>query len=331
MMNDVPVFSVIIPCYNSVGLLERGLDSLLNQSFRNFEVIFVDDCSTDDTYNYLLRCKIEFALNIQVLKNEKNCGPGESRNFGIREAKGEYITFLDSDDWYEEDYLQSMYEKIQETGAELVLCDFYRCFVNGQKQWMKCTQRFSAATRQAEFVALCFDSLCALTVKKSLLQKIAIPSIYNSEDAAFVPVLVSMAKKITFMNKPFYNYLYRPFSLSTKIDLNIVSSFQKAASFLKENINDQFQIECEFRCIQMKMYAIVFKALEGGMEMKQLGKLIDEYEIQNKFWYKNKYIRFLPFRKRMFLRGVRFRFFNLLKWYVRIQDYLLSKNIYYKH
>lgn len=325
-MNDVPVFSVIIPCYNSIELLERGIHSLLNQSFRDFEVIFIDDCSTDGTYDYLINCKLESSLDIQILKNEKNSGPGESRNLGIRMAKGEYIAFMDSDDWYEEDYLQAVYEKIQETKAEIVLCDFYRCFANGQRQWMKCTHQFSNITQHAEFVALCMGSLCVLTVKKDLFQEITIPIIYNAEDTAIVPVLVSKAKYVTFINRPFYNYLYRPVSLSTKIDLNIVSSFQKAASFLRENINDQFQVECEFRCIQMIIYAVVFKALEGGMEMKQLRKLIDEYEILNKFWYKNKYIKFLPLRKRMFLKGVRFRFFNLLKWYVGIQRYLLNKS-----
>ena len=324
-MNEIPVFSVIIPCYNSVGLLERGINSLLKQSFRNFEVVFVDDCSTDGTYDYLLNCKSESDLNVRVLRNEKNCGPGESRNMGIREAMGEYIAFMDSDDWYEGDYLQSVYEKIQETGAELILCDFYRCFTNGQKQWLKCTGQFSAVTRQSEFVALCFDSLCALTVKKDLFQGIRIPVIYNAEDAAIVPVLVSKAKKVAFIAKPFYNYLYRSASLSTKIDLNIVLSLRQAAYFLNENINKQFQTECEFRCSQIFMYAIVFKALQGGMELCQLEKLIDEYEIQNKFWYKNKYIKFLPLRKRMFLKGVRFRLFWLLKGYVRIQSYLLNK------
>lgn len=324
-MNDILTFSVIIPCYNSVELLERGINSLLKQAFRNFEVVFVDDCSTDGTYDYLLNCKSESALNIQVLRNEKNCGPGESRNLGIREAKGEYIAFMDSDDWYEEDFLQQMYERIQETEAELVLCDFYRCFVNGQKQWMKCTRQFSGATRQVEFVALCFDSLCALIAKKSLFQKIMIPAIYNAEDAAIVPVLVSRAKKVAFVGKPFYNYLYRSASLSTKNDLNIVSALKEAACFLRENINSQFQSECEFRCIQIVMYAIVFKALQGKMKQRLLRKIIDEYEIQNKLWYKNKYIRFLPLRKRVFLKCVRFRLFLLLKWYVDIQDYWLNK------
>lgn len=325
-MNDFPLFSVIIPCYNSIGLLEHGINSLEQQSFRNFEIVFIDDCSTDGTYDYLLNYKSGSALNIQLLKNEKNGGPGEARNLGIRMAKGEYIAFMDSDDWYEENYLQCMYDKIMQTGAELILCDFYRCFSNGQRQWLKCTQQFSDSTSHAEFIALCFDSLCALTVKKSLFEELRIPIIYHAEDAAVVPVLVSRAKKVSFVGKPFYNYLYRSASLSTKIDLNIISSLQQATNFLKENISNRFQLECEFRCLLIVLYAIVFKAIQGGMELKQLGALIDEYEIQNKFWDKNKYIKFLPMRKKIFLKGVSFRMFSLLKWYVKIQGYLLNKN-----
>lgn len=325
-MNDNPIFSVIVPCYNSIGLLERGINSLERQSFQNFEIVFVDDCSTDSTYDYLLNYKSESVLNIQVLKNKKNSGPGEARNFGIREAKGQYIAFMDSDDWYEDDYLQHMFDKIQQTGAELVLCDFYRCFSNGQKQWLKCTQQFSNTTSQAEFVALCFDSLCALTVKKSLFEELKIPIIYNAEDAAVVPVLVSRAKRVFFVAKPFYNYLYRSTSLSTKVDLDIVSSLQQAVCFLKENIDMRFQLECEFRCSQIAMYAIIFKAIQGGMEVKQLKELIADFESKNRYWYRNKYIRLLPFRKRIFLKCVRLRLFLLLKWYVRIQGYLLNKS-----
>ena len=325
-MNDTPVFSIVIPCYNSIGLLEHGINSLERQSFQNFEIVFIDDCSTDGTYDYLLNYKSESTLNIQVLKNKKNSGPGESRNLGIRKAKGEYIAFMDSDDWYEDDYLQYMYDKILQTGAELVLCDFYRCFSNGQRQWLKCTQQFSDTTQHAEFIALCFDSLCALTVKKSLFEGLKIPIIYNAEDAAVVPVLVSKAERVTYVVKPFYNYLYRSASLSTKVDLNIISSLQQAICFLRENIDNRFQLECEFRCSLIAMYAIVFKAIQGRMGVKKLKKLIDDFEIQNKHWYRNKYIRFLPLRKRFFLKCVYFRLFLLLKWYVRIQGYLLNKN-----
>ena len=104
-------FSVIIPCYNSWQFMERGLRSLEEQSFSDFEVIFVDDCSTDDTYSRLITYQQSSTMNISVFRNEKNSGPGEARNNGIKRAQGEYLAFLDSDDWYEKDFLQKMYKQ----------------------------------------------------------------------------------------------------------------------------------------------------------------------------------------------------------------------------
>lgn len=108
-----PIFSIVIPCYNSWRYMERGLHFLEKQTFIDFEVIFVDDCSTDDTYCQLEKYQQQSILSIRIIRNIKNSGPGESRNYGIKMAKGDYIAFLDSDDWYEVDFLEKMYGQLQ--------------------------------------------------------------------------------------------------------------------------------------------------------------------------------------------------------------------------
>lgn len=103
-----PFFSVIIAVYNREELIKRALNSLFNQSFKNWEAIIVDDCSTDNTINTVKPfLKDE---RFKLLKMDKNSGVAKARNRGIRSATGEYITFLDSDDEYKENHLSSRYD-----------------------------------------------------------------------------------------------------------------------------------------------------------------------------------------------------------------------------
>ena len=158
--------------------MERGLRSLEEQSFSDFEVIFVDDCSTDDTYSRLITYQQSSTMNISVFRNEKNSGPGEARNNGIKRAQGEYLAFLDSDDWYEKDFLQKMYKQFKVADADMVFCDFYRDFgVNENRQWIKITETYPAIKEHREFIALCFDSLCVSVVRRRLFDVVSFPAI----------------------------------------------------------------------------------------------------------------------------------------------------------
>lgn len=123
-----PFFSLIIPCYNVIQFINQGLETLVNQTFKDFEIIFIDDCSTDDTYNFIANYKDKSSLDITLIKNERNCGPGQSRNNGINIANGQYITFMDSDDWLEHTFFEEMYNCIIKNNAEMVQCDFYRYY-----------------------------------------------------------------------------------------------------------------------------------------------------------------------------------------------------------
>lgn len=99
-------FSVVIPCYNSEATILRCLNSVNNQIYRNYELIIVDDASTDTTRDIIknfLNCTSE--LNNKLIVNDKNSGPGYSRNKGVINSKGKYIAFLDADDFWLENHL----------------------------------------------------------------------------------------------------------------------------------------------------------------------------------------------------------------------------------
>lgn len=93
--------SVIIPCYNAAAYIDRCFKALENQTYKDFDVIVVDDCSTDNSIEIIEKYRATSKLTITIMKNDINSGPAASRNKGIRKSTAEYITFCDSDDWYE--------------------------------------------------------------------------------------------------------------------------------------------------------------------------------------------------------------------------------------
>lgn len=128
--------SIIIPIYNQEKYLDQTLSSLINQTIgiENIEVIMVNDCSTDGTAKIIKKyaTKYENFINIRLTEN---CGlPGRPRNIGIDRATGEYIMFMDHDDYYEEDAFETLYNKITKENVDITFCNFKNVFENGTTQ-----------------------------------------------------------------------------------------------------------------------------------------------------------------------------------------------------
>lgn len=106
------MFSVVIPIYNRGHSILNAINSVLGQTFQDFELIIVDDCSTDNSIQIISNIKDK---RIKIFKLNQNSGAAAARNFGINQASGEYISFLDSDDYYEVDFLQKTFEMLKDT------------------------------------------------------------------------------------------------------------------------------------------------------------------------------------------------------------------------
>ena len=119
-----PLVSIIVPVYNRGETVARCLDSILEQTWRQIEVILINDGSTDDTWSVLERYG-EQDERI-VLINKPNSGVSDSRNFGMESAHGEYIQFVDSDDWIPENATEEYVQAIEDSGSDLVIADYYR-------------------------------------------------------------------------------------------------------------------------------------------------------------------------------------------------------------
>jgi len=162
------VFSVIIPTYNRSFDLKRALTSLIYQSYKSFEVLICDDGSTDNTPEVVAAFSND--LNIEYIKIANSGRPAIPRNLGITQAKGKYIAFLDSDDWWHENKLQLAFECL-ENGADLVYSDFYKAKSLTEKEMVRVRDLKTNITTDLlkNGNAICNSTV---VVRKSILDKV---------------------------------------------------------------------------------------------------------------------------------------------------------------
>lgn len=124
--------SIIVPVYNAEKYIERCLDSLINQTYSNIEIILVNDGSTDDSKEIMEKIQIQDSRIILI--NKENEGVSESRNIAINKSTGKYIMFVDVDDWIEKNMVQEMVSLIKEQDVDVVRCNFFRNYKNNEQE-----------------------------------------------------------------------------------------------------------------------------------------------------------------------------------------------------
>lgn len=316
-------FSVIIPCYNSKFFIDKAIQSLDNQTYNQFEAIFVDDGSTDGTYEYLSDLSSHFAFQSTIIQNPHNSGPGISKGRGVSLARGKYITFMDSDDWFESDYFESLSHVINGTDADVVLFNAFRAFDNGNKSVIDNARTFSHCRTVEDYIAVVKGCLPYICSRKSLWDDLELPPIYNAEDIAVIPILISRAKKIDVLNKELYNYLYRPQSLSNRVNLSIYKSFIVSFEYTELQIDPQYSDAIEFHGVKTILYGAVLNALRAKENIYNIKVFVDNFEKKYPNWFNNKYIISLPLTKRVFLWFCNKHFYFLLKPYVYLHYFVL--------
>ena len=129
---SIPEISIIIPMYNVEKYLPQCLDSILAQTFQDYELIVIDDCSTDNSVKIVENYIPYFKDKLKLIKMKKNSGAADSRNMGIRLSRGRYITFIDSDDIVTKNALEVLYRAAEETKADVVHTEKFYLSADGE-------------------------------------------------------------------------------------------------------------------------------------------------------------------------------------------------------
>lgn len=315
--------SVIIPCYNVSNYIGRCLKALENQTFKDFSVILVDDCSTDNTLEVLEDYKKNTPLSIEIIKNEQNSGPAASRNRGILAAKTEYIAFCDGDDWYDDVFLGGMISLIKQNNADLSLCGYKvvdNCKVTSTRPIVDsdCVMDFKKA------LTLESDSLCMLVVKSEIMKNTLLPDLRNGEDVAVVPLLMSKAKSIAVTKECYYNYYRRSGSASQKPNEKVVNSLLWAYGYLKSNFPSGNEAELEFLGIKNMLYPSLISLFSYSYNTKKADEILNNFESENRNWAHNAHLKSLPSYKRIVLKCAEFRWYLFIRLIAGLRNKLTN-------
>lgn len=216
-----PKLSIIVPVYNVEKYLSECLDSILSQGFKDYEIVLIDDGSSDGSPAI---CD-EYAMKdhrIQVF-HQRNAGLASVRNAGLAKATGIYVTFVDSDDILAESALQTLMDDIERTGSDIVLGRMVRFDENNStRPYTRLTTRRDMSGKEALCTILEGNmlniSMCGGIYKKSIFDKVCFPEGFVCEDWFVTPSIYLNAEKVVF--NPVLSYKYRVNSVSTMASLS---------------------------------------------------------------------------------------------------------------
>ena len=189
--------SIIVPVYNVKKYLAECLDSLVNQTITDYEVILVDDGATDGSGELCDEYAGRYPELVRVLHID-NGGQGRARNFGIETARGEFLGFVDSDDWVELTMYEKLYARAVETGADIVVCDFMSKFDDGHDEYLPaCIQDHWLASA---------GSSCNKIFRRSIIGDVRFPTGLWYEDFYFSAMMLLRSSRTEFIGEPLYLY-----------------------------------------------------------------------------------------------------------------------------
>ena len=303
----MPKVSIIVPVYNVERYIVRSMDSLVNQTLKDIEIIVVNDGSTDNSKKLIEIYQEKYPNKIKLVDKE-NGGLSDARNYGIPHATGEYIAFLDSDDYVELDTYEKMYNKAKEDDSDLVECDFIWEYPDRKKiDTGKIYNNKKEMLTYARVVA--WNKL----IKRSLIEehKIEFPKGLRYEDVEFFYKMVPYYNKVSFVKEPLIHYIQRSSSISNTQNertKEIFTIMDNVIKYYKENnLYEEYKTELEYTYARLLLCSSLFRItkIEDAKIRKQL--LNETWKrLNNEFtnWKKNEILKKDKSAKNFYMKTV---------------------------
>ena len=238
-----PLISVIIPVYKVEKYLEKCVDSVINQTYDNLEIILVDDGSPD---NCPKMCD-EYAKKDKRIKviHKENGGVGSARNKGIEKSTGDYITFVDSDDWIEKEFIHEMLDIANKYKVDYVTCGYYRVYeskkeiINGNLEEIVIDSK--EYVNKLLNVQNGYGFVHMKLIKKTKISNLRFEEkLVVGEDALFNIELCKHINKAVILNKSLYNYFFNSNSVVRKYDEKYVDKYLNSMKYMSEYIEKNY-------------------------------------------------------------------------------------------
>lgn len=311
------MISVIVPVYNVESYLERCIESILNQTYRNLEIILINDGSTDGSKEICDKYRRKDSRVIVV--NQDNKGVSSARNLGLELAKGDYIAFVDSDDYLEKDMYELLINCSNESNADIIVCGFLQMNSKGEKKEsfiknssglinsFECMKRYFNDSEIKEIMYAPWNKL----FKKEVLRSVRFDeNLSMGEDILFIFRCLENSQYIFINNQCKYNYIYRVDSaMRTKFSekrFDYIKAFDKMEQICTEKYpiilqslreqNFYHKLNC---CRNMIIYSHYKKKYK--LEYENMLKYLDmnKSEVIPKMMFKRKvdylFVRYIPY------------------------------------
>ncbi len=286
--------SIIISCYNTSKYLEKCINSLLQQTYSNIELIFIDDGSVDNTYQILKKYAND--KRVIILKNEKNKGLSYSRNKGVEKSTGEYIGFIDSDDYIEKDYYKNLFNAIKQKNADMAICDMKLIYENENNREQIVYASESEKGSKLDFINNGLAaSACNKLFKREIITKYSFAEGKLNEDIAVIIPAIVYSKKIAYVKNTFYNYVQRDNSIqNSQFSYKRFDIFDGVKTTLerlpKDNLYEGYKDAIVFNQIIVILIYIIPKEkniIRRRNIIKKFVELSEEYSVRkNKYWWR---------------------------------------------
>lgn len=298
-MKDIKI-SIIVPVYNTEKYIVKCIQSLVNQTLQEIEIIIVNDGSTD---NSLLMIEDLIKKNSKKIKvvSKANGGLSDARNYGMKYALGEYITFLDSDDYVENNLYEELYSASNNGSKRIVECNFWYEYPTKQVVDLK-----KEYTDIKDYLLNGRVVAWNKIYKRDWISSLGVQFPYGLyyEDIGFffsiVPNLNSI-DDVALVTQPLIHYVQRGGSISNthgeKV-IDAIRSYQYGIYYLAKNkLFNEYKEEIEFRCVKQMLLTFpvrkIIKIKDKGVRKHILSQLWDEIEVVFPNWKKNKYLQLL--------------------------------------
>lgn len=278
-----PLISVIMPAYNASSTISKAINSVLNQVYKNWELIIVNDGSKDNTLEI---CKKYETSNILVI-NQENGGLSKARNEGLKYSRGEYVCFIDSDDWVKPEYLYLLYQSIVDCHSDLSICGLIllrnNSCINLCSQESTCYQFVYKNQKFVEiFETGLLNSSCNKLYKKAIIDRFSIQfkPLALVEDIEFNIQYLQYVYKVSFVKESLYCYEQSNSHLTVRVSKEFFDNYFQIHNLLLNLVDKDFYVFVHRFVYHQYMSIIIkylIKVVVGELPKKDVFALLKYY------------------------------------------------------
>lgn len=318
--------SIIVPVYGVEKYIDKCLNSLVKQSLKEIEVIVVNDGTKDNSQKIVDKYVKKYPDKIKSYIKE-NGGQGSARNYGLKTATGEYIGYVDSDDFVEKDMYKKLYNKAKENNYDIVVCGNYN--VSEDYQNKNIDAFINNYNTDLENIFFGKMAVWNKIYKRDILikNKLEFKEKVWYEDLAFTLKAIMNSNTFAFIDEPLYDYLIREGSTmnnsNVQRNLEILDAFNDILSYIQHNKKEEYFSKIEFLAIDHIYISAIVRVLKAEADDKvkreTINKLIDYMNKKFPNYKNNKYINTLSKNRKIIYKLINIKMYGLINLIFKVK------------